>query len=342
MKFGHMIEMSGRRLIKKHADIFMPGEEILYVGSTTTFSPYLSIFIITSNRIIAFGTGKPKFDFRLEEIAESTLDKSKKELRLVRLDGTRLFLENIPKKDLDILETELINFQTKSSSRQAPVPVREAVDITPPSSSDSTQNSTKLNIQATKILGSKLSKAAEKEIANLLEPNEIPWLILNPFGATGLLVALENRLAIIKTGAATSFMAGSFMGSRTATFYYTDITGIEFNSGMFTGVLEILTPSYDGSKNKDYWQGTFSSRNANSNDPYTLSNTLPVSKQEYREWSGEITELKKRIASSKSPQPVVVNNSSVAEEISKLAQLKTDGVLSEDEFAAAKARLLSS
>ena len=217
MKFGHMIEISGRRLIKKHADMFMPGEEILYVGSTTTLSPYLSIFIITSNRIIAFGTGKPKFDFRLEEIAESTLDKSKKELRLVHLDGTRLVLESIPKKDLDILETELINFQTKSSSQQAPVPVREAVDITPPSSSDSTQNSTKLNIQATKILGSKLSKAAEKEIASILGPNEIPWLILNPFGATGLLVAFENRLAIIKTGALTSFMAVSYMGSRSAT-----------------------------------------------------------------------------------------------------------------------------
>jgi hypothetical protein len=47
-------------------------------------------------------------------------------------------------------------------------------------------------------------------------------------------------------------MTGSLGGGRITTFHYTEITGIEYNAGMMMGVLEILTPSYQGSGNKDY------------------------------------------------------------------------------------------
>jgi hypothetical protein len=156
--------------------------------------------------------------------------------------------------------------------------------------------------------GGALSGAAQRAIGEISHGGEAPWLILNPAGATGVLVAFEDRLAIIKTGVFTGFMAGSTFGGRQAVIYFVDINGIEFNAGMVNGVLEVLTASYQGSANKDFWQGTLSSRNANANDPFTLSNTLPMLKSEYREWQEHINELRRRIAAAKRPAAAPSSN----------------------------------
>jgi len=194
--------------------------------------------------------------------------------------------------------------------------------------------------------GGSLSKAASRAIAEVSRGDEIPWLILNPAGVTGVLVAFEDRLAIIKTGALTGFMAGSTFGGRQAVLYFVDINGIEFNAGMMNGVLEVLTASYQGSANKDFWQGTLSSRNADSNDPFTLSNTLPMMKSEYRACQEHINELRHRIAASKRPAaaPAAATPApdSFADQVGKLAQLRADGLLSDEEFKAAKQKLMDS
>lgn len=196
--------------------------------------------------------------------------------------------------------------------------------------------------------GSALRGPAVRAVRELAHAGEVPWLIINPGGATGALVAFEDRCAIIKTGAMTGLLAGSLFGGRQAVFYFADITGIEYNSGLVTGVLEILTPSYAGTTNKDYWKGTLKSRNADSNDPFTLSNTLPLAKSEYRACQEHIAELRRRIAEHK--RPVVVQQaapqppaqaSSLAEELGRLAALHADGLLSDDEFSAAKQRLIN-
>ncbi|WP_165807277.1 SHOCT domain-containing protein [Nocardioides currus] len=189
------------------------------------------------------------------------------------------------------------------------------------------------------------------------------WILVSSGGA-GLLAAWDDRLAIVKTGAMTSFMAGSLGGERSAVFHYTDITGIEYNSGLMNGVLEILTPSYSGSANKDFWRGSTKSRNANANDPWTLSNTLPLAKAEYRSAGDQITELRRRISIAKNPgpsTPVSTANiapaaatsapipppaglgegAGLADQLAKLADLHQAGVLSDEEFAAAKQRLLT-
>ena len=131
-------------------------------------------------------------------------------------------------------------------------------------------------------------------------------------------------------------------------FYFRDVTGVEFNSGMVTGVLEVLTASYNGTANKDFWRGTRQSRNADSNDPYTLSNTLPLSKVEYNNALDNIKELRQRIARSKeqvvlapsAQQLPSTSTASLGDELMKLSELHKAGVLSDDEFQSAKKRLL--
>lgn len=177
---------------------------------------------------------------------------------------------------------------------------------------------------------------------------EAPWLILGSAGA-GALVAWSDRIMIIKTGAFTGFMAGTLGGGRATTFFFPDITGLEFNGQMMSGVLEILTASYQGTANKDYWKGTMASRNADANDPYTLSNTLPLPKQQYNASAGSLNKLRSMIAASKgrgpATQAVTVHHpaqvaQSVADQLTKLAELRNAGALSDAEFAAAKAQLL--
>jgi len=200
---------------------------------------------------------------------------------------------------------------------------------------------------SSKIVGSKLTQKASDAISRQSQDDE-PWFILVSSGGGGVLAAFDDRLTIIKTGALTSFMAGSFGGERAATFYFRDVTGLEFNSGIALGVLEVLTASYNGTANRDYWRGSNKSRNANSDDPYTLSNTLPLAKHEYNTALDDIKELRRRIARSKeqvviapnSQQPAPTNTASLGDELIKLAELNKAGFLSDDEFQSAKKRLL--
>ncbi len=187
-----------------------------------------------------------------------------------------------------------------------------------------------------------VSEKSYAAIARLSDDGELPWLVVGTWGA-GVLAAFEDRLVIVKTGGMTSFMAGSLGGERATTFFFVDITGIEYNSGFASGVLEILTPSYQGTANKDFWRGSTKSRNADSNDPYVLSNTLPMPKDSYLEFAPHLQKLRARVAEAKRPTaaPAPQGTQSLADELQKLVVLRDAGVLTSDEFAAAKSRLIA-
>lgn len=184
--------------------------------------------------------------------------------------------------------------------------------------------------QDTKTLG-KLGK-------HLSDGDDVEVIIWSP--GSGYLLSTQDRCIIAKISLAQSFMAGSLGGGRVASFYHADINSIEYNSGLFNGVLEILTASYQGSANKDFWQGTFRSRNANSNDPYTLSNTLPLARFEYEELKPLISIIRSRISKTKNPARIDKAPSNSMDSLDTLSHLHDTGKLSDEEFAAAKARVL--
>lgn len=200
---------------------------------------------------------------------------------------------------------------------------------------------------AVRIVGNRPSDRAWKVVREHAMPGEIPWFVLGADIAGGALAAFEDRCMIIKVGTMTSMMTGSFGGGRITTFPFTDITGVEYNSGMLNGVLEVLTPSYQGSSNKDYWRGSFSSVNSNSDNPWTLSNTLPLGKPLYQQALPLLNELRNKISVAKrptvtmSPPPSSADRGGgLADEIGKLAALRDQGVLSEHEFQTAKQGLI--
>jgi hypothetical protein len=186
-----------------------------------------------------------------------------------------------------------------------------------------------------------------KVIEKNAKTGEDPLMIITgQYDSTdGSLIVFKDRCVISKSGIIGGFMSGSLGGSRDATFYFRDITGIEYNSGMLTGVLEILTASYQGSENKDYWTGFLKAdKNKSGNDPRAMSNTLPLIKSDYLSAKPLIDQLRTMIQDSKETKIVVNNTSpavSAADELGKLAELMDKGLITLEEFQAAKKRLLS-
>lgn len=184
-------------------------------------------------------------------------------------------------------------------------------------------------------------KILEKLEKHLNEDDSVEVIIWS-VGA-GYLLSTQDRCIIAKISVTQSLMAGSLGGGRVASFYHSDITAIEYNSGLASGVLEILTASYQGTKNQDFWRGTFNSRNANASDPYTLSNTLPLGRYEFEAAKPLISIIRKRISAAKNPSvlPVEQNNGPRLESsLSEISALHDAGKLTDQEFAAAKARML--
>jgi hypothetical protein len=179
---------------------------------------------------------------------------------------------------------------------------------------------------------------------NRIDDEKIEAIIVGDVAFDGALVGFSDRCMILKGGAIGSFMSDSLGGGRATTFYYKQITGIEFNGGMINGVLEVLTPSYQGTANKDYWKGLDIGYKANrdGNNPYTLSNTLPMTKINYQDAKPLIDIIRKKIADAHSPT-IVVNQqqpSDLAGQIKNLADLHSQGILSDEEFQKAKGKLL--
>ncbi|WP_461666726.1 SHOCT domain-containing protein [Gordonia sputi] len=170
------------------------------------------------------------------------------------------------------------------------------------------------------------------------QAGELPWFIVNS-GSAGRLYAFEDRLVISKSGGMTGMMAGATGGGRETTFSYADITNIEYNGGFVNGVLEVLTPSYQGLGNHDFWNKD------RDRDPYKLSNCLPLAKATYQQAQPKIKEMQQKILEAKRPHVIVqqvapavatASGGGLADELAKFADMHQRGLLDDDEFKAAK------
>lgn len=341
IKLGVKItEKQFHSVVKDLQNLLVGGEEVLFMGLTSSIKPFLKYLFITNERVL--GVYHPDKEVIKKEITHSNVKAAglgsgileKGSLIIENLEGKRNSFGTLKNEDtefvLDLLES-LHGSQTNPDFESLRVEkiklaVRKQAEI--------------------EIIGKKPNTKSMQVILDHCYGNEIPRFIISTGAGTGVFVAFEDRCMIIKTGALTSFMAGSLFGGRVSTFHYGEITGLEYNSGWVTGVLEVLTASYEGSKNKDFWRGTLKSRNADSNDPWTLSNCLPLDRITYNLAQNSLNELRKLISDAKKPQ-VTVNTTATAMsdlsgQLKELATLHASGVLSDEEFKEAKAKIILS
>lgn len=367
---------SDRKRAAKAAEVarhLLPGERVIYQGLGGTWRPLTNDFVVTDRRVFTYAIDKIGVNVHLSHIAK--VESGATKITMTDCQGRTWAVTSVPPAELERATTMVRNAVAaqphppqlaQPGSHTLPAGLVSAADApaasSPPSPTAavpadlslpaSTSNASMPSPQGPEptllgatVRGGTVTKKAQAAIARLCYPGERPWLVLCPGGAEGVMVVFNDRLAIVKTGALTSFMAGSLGGERSTTFYFRDINALEYNSGMLSGVLEVLTASYQGSANKDYWRGTTKSRNANSDDPWTLSNTLPMAKALYNQWTPDIQKIRSMISESKNPAPQGVPPGpapkSLAEQIRDLAALRDAGLLTEEEFVRAKGQLLA-
>lgn len=323
-------------------------EDVWFLGPCNNMRPMASQLALTPLRLVALEGSEIAFEARYSEIASLTTNAKWETVNVIRLDGRSMVIKQVPKGDHGAING-CFNLGLSTPPPPELLEAETAAAATPEAVTARRVEKAKALIWAQSTVRGQLSQKASLAVQRQCHVDEQPWLILTSSGGAGTLVAFDDRMVIIKTGGWTSYMAGSLGGERSATFHFTDITGIEYNSGFYSGVLEVLTASYSGSANHDFWRGSGKSRNADADDPWTLSNCLPLTKDEYTEYLPNINELKARISKSKqmtvqvvAPTPQTPAAPGLVDQLEKLADLRNSGVLSEDEFAAAKARLLTS
>jgi hypothetical protein len=145
-------------------------------------------------------------------------------------------------------------------------------------------------------------------------------------------ILTDRRVVVSKRG----INAGAIFGSKTTSYPFEMIVGVEVQT---SGVRTVLTVR---SASDQAGQGFLVLQTLDKN-VWNAPNTVPFNRGDrdrVQQFAEQVNRLKKQNLDGKR-QSAGSSQSSVADELAKLAKLKADGVLSEEEFAAQKARLMS-
>jgi hypothetical protein len=259
-------------------------------------------------------------------------------------DGSSIKIGTLDEKWLEqarlVFESALSDTQPSLSDAETKADASEGLSLSESNSEPVDVEEGRIRTNSLKTFPNWLQKSIDN---HKLSDEKLLMVITEPYtNHQGALLVFRDRCMIVKGGLMGGFMAGSLGGERAGTFYFTQITGIEYNSGLINGVLEILTPSYQGTANKDFWRGSTKSRNADSNDPWTLSNCLPLTKDGYKSAKEMIDELKQLVAEAQRPATAAqISPPGLSEELGRLGELLKQGILTEEEFTQAKKNLLN-
>lgn len=151
-------------------------------------------------------------------------------------------------------------------------------------------------------------------------------------GAEDGMVVTNRRLLIVKVG----FAAQALHGHKIKSYPFDVITSVEVSSGALIGRIQITVPGSSEGAGRNSW----------SNPTSQNENLVQIGQHQLPEARRIANLIEEKMAEARRPAAVAVSPSalptSVADELLKLAGLRDAGVLTEEEFSAAKARLLQS
>jgi hypothetical protein len=148
------------------------------------------------------------------------------------------------------------------------------------------------------------------------------------------IIATDRRALVFKKG----FMAGASFGSELTSWSYRSLTGVQIHTGMLSGAVVLQGPGQSGTRTS-YWKGDES-------DPHMAPNAIPLTRpfdgaRKRVAQLGRLIDDAHRQDASPAAAAASSGGNSVAEELRKLADLRSEGVLTDDEFATLKGKLLS-
>jgi hypothetical protein len=177
-----------------------------------------------------------------------------------------------------------------------------------------------------------LHQQAIEAVEQTLAVDEFVRLVIHG-DSNQAIIATDRRALVFKKG----FMAGASFGSELTSWAYRGLTGVQIHTGMVSGAVVLQGPGQAGTRTSS-WKGDDS-------DPHMAPNAIPLTRpfdgarKRVAQLSQLIDEAHRRDSSPTTSAPSA--NESVADELRKLADLRTEGVLTDAEFAALKAKLLA-
>jgi hypothetical protein len=168
---------------------------------------------------------------------------------------------------------------------------------------------------------------------NLTPGEHVLGQVIGRFGQT--IVATDHKVLVVKTGA----MAGMTFGGKATSFDYRSIVGVEVRSGWSSGEFEIIVASLaapQGNRSRDKRKIEESPNGIVFRG--TNSSLFDKMASKIREMTGAVH------GSGTAINPQVLNDpsqASIPDQIKQLADLRNSGVLTDEEFTAKKAELLS-
>ena len=150
---------------------------------------------------------------------------------------------------------------------------------------------------------------------------------------TQALIVTNRRVLIGKSGRD----AGMHFGKEVTAFNYSEITNVEYRTGPLTGWIEILSPAFPSIVNPHFYS------DSELNDPWKRPNCIPVIIGDKKKGTEIVLEIRKRVDSAKNKQGAlpIQAGADLADQIQKLAELLTKGLITEDEFKSAKAKVIN-
>jgi hypothetical protein len=168
---------------------------------------------------------------------------------------------------------------------------------------------------------------------NLVAGERVLGQVIANFGQA--IVATDHKVLVIKTG----LMAGTTFGGKATSFDYRTIVGVEVRSGFVNGEFEIIAGALSapqGNRRKD--------RQKIQESP----NGVVFGKIESRSFDNMAAKIREMTAVSHgsgtavNPQSTVQSPAtSITDQIKALSELHASGILTDEEFSAKKAELLS-
>ncbi|MFB9991905.1 PH domain-containing protein [Deinococcus oregonensis] len=149
------------------------------------------------------------------------------------------------------------------------------------------------------------------------------------------LVVTDQRVLIVKGGSAAQAM----FGQKVKSYPFDAITSIEVSAGVLFGRIQITVPG----------SGEGAGRSAGPGATAQMENVVQIHRPMLPEARAIANFIEEHMAAAKQPKMMIAAvpalpvsaPSSLADELKKLAELRAAGILNQDEFEAAKQRLLN-
>lgn len=290
------------------------GEIITLFVRSNNMRPLADALVVTNARVLAIqtSTGQIKFSVFGSQIAEVAYDAKGKTVQVEGVDGSTMTFKQVHGDDIPLVQAAIEQLRQTPLSPELTQAIESAGPQVDP------------NLAEDGPLRS-LSEKARRKMASALNEDEVVKLARE--GEYAAIVATDKRVIIAKWGATT----GSMFSTQANSWGLKQISGIEARRGMTTNAL-VVQASGNQSVTK------FGRMDKGSDSVHEAPNALFL-----RDGVDETAAALRILiaeAHESTPAQAAPTATDPVDQIRKLAALRDEGILTEDEFTAKKHQLL--